>query len=97
MTQIVNKVALMTPRITYNGMIARQGESDNLSVYVLTQDDIGQYAVYKALVSKADYMKAESPESRDAILWGIAYSGTKCRYREAIAQFPQIPKDQYRL
>lgn len=62
-------------------------------LYALTQDDTGQYAVYKGIVQMQD---ATDIVRRETLAWQVAFSGQKCQYGEAKAQFPMLPEDLYR-
>lgn len=69
--------------------VTSQFEAKFVLLDVLTQDDTGQYAAYRAIVD-SDFPREEWFFDR------IMERGTKLTCREAITSFPKLPISKYR-
>tara|TARA_S200002703_G_C3616500_1_gene189324 strand:- start:190 stop:459 length:270 start_codon:yes stop_codon:yes gene_type:complete len=86
---IVNTYLTILPAVD-NAGIDFGGFVGELSV--LTQDDCGLFAVYRAAV---DHTKCND-ERRDRMARAVAHGGEKLGYRRALCYFPNLERDEYR-
>ncbi len=72
-------------------LTARSHEQEQCLIDVLTEDNAGQYAVYRAII---DLHPDEVPE--EWFLERVADRGHKLTHRKATGSFPNLPEDRYR-
>ncbi len=69
------------------------GDAAHATIFaVLTQDDAGEHAVYRAIVNPA---KVDS-DNRQQVAEMVAHGGEKLTYRAALAYFPNMLATEYR-
>lgn len=91
MTVIVNNHVVGYPHLTGSG-VARL-------MVVLTQDDIGLYACYAAIVDLLNIETSSTDDyntRKEHLSHIIIGSGSKLSYREAIKHFPNLIEKKYR-
>ena len=88
--QIINSHAANISHILTTGHATN---SSLALLAVLTQDEVGQYAVYLGAV---DLLCVTDEELRPVLNEQVAAKGEKLGYARALQYFPNIKRDEYR-